>query len=185
VCRPCEANRCIAADAVNAGMAGFGWSPAVTSKGGGAELPLAAAWAGADARCPSAGPGVRPEDKTRPGGCPAAPRVRSRSREDRRYLRCAIRRKSPRRDLRDEHPGPESLSGKGRGYVSGRGTRTRSSLNRAKGRGSGASDRFLRLGVGYFGRIRPYNRHLSFHRRPSRLPCPRGTAGPALTRLRP
>jgi hypothetical protein len=27
--------------------------------------------------------------------------------------------------------------------------------HRTKGRGSGASDRFLRLGVGYFGRIRP------------------------------
>jgi hypothetical protein len=43
----------------------FGRSPAVTSKGGGAELPLAAAWAGADARCPLAGLVCRPGDNAR------------------------------------------------------------------------------------------------------------------------
>jgi hypothetical protein len=43
------------------------------------------------------------------------------------------RRKSPRRDLRGEHPGPESRAGKSRGYASGRGERTRSSLIGLKG----------------------------------------------------
>jgi hypothetical protein len=133
----------IATGAVNAGMGFFGRSPPSRERGC-AKPPHVAAWAGTDARCPSAGPVVRIGDNTRPGGCPAAPRVRSRSREDRQYLRCAICRKSPRRDLCGEHPGPESRVGKSRGYVSGRGTDP-IEAHRAKGRGSGASNRFRRL----------------------------------------
>jgi hypothetical protein len=42
---------------------------------GGAKPPLSAAWAGADARCPSAGrPVVRPGDNAAPGRCGRAPR---------------------------------------------------------------------------------------------------------------
>lgn len=40
----------------------FGWSPPGHEQGGGAKPPLAAAWAGADARCPVRWPrGVRPK----------------------------------------------------------------------------------------------------------------------------
>jgi hypothetical protein len=120
---PIRADRRIATGAANARMAAFGRSHPVTTTEW-SKPPLSAAWVGAGARCPSAGPGVRPGEQPRPGGCPAAPRVRSLSREDRRYLCCAIPRKLPRRDLRDEHPGPESRLGKGRGYFAGRGTRT-------------------------------------------------------------
>jgi hypothetical protein len=76
---------------------------------------------------------VRPGDNTRPGGCPAAPRVRSRSCEDRHCLRCAIPRKLPRRDLRSEHPGPESRVGKGRGYFTGAGRAAPIEPHRGKG----------------------------------------------------
>jgi hypothetical protein len=44
-----------------------------------------------------------------------------------------------RRYFRANHPGPESHVGKGRGCLPGTGTRTRSSLPSATGRGSGAS----------------------------------------------
>jgi hypothetical protein len=48
----------------------FGWSPPGHEQGGGAEPPLAAAWAGADARRPVRRPPcVRTGDNPRPGGC--------------------------------------------------------------------------------------------------------------------
>jgi hypothetical protein len=57
---------------------------------GGAKRPLPAAWAGADARCPSPDPVlVGPETTRAVVACPAAPRMRSRSRGDRPYLRFA------------------------------------------------------------------------------------------------
>jgi hypothetical protein len=49
-----------------------------------------------------------------------------------------------RRYFRANIPGPESRQGKA-GVFYGTGTRTRGSLPRATGRGSGASNRFLRL----------------------------------------
>ena len=98
----------------------------------------------------------------RSGGCPAAPRVRSRSCEDRHYLRCAIRRKLPRRDLRGEHPGPESRVGKSRGYVSGRGTRTRSSLIGLKGGEAVRQTASSICGPGIFGG-QAAKVHFSFH----------------------
>jgi hypothetical protein len=52
---------------------------------------------------------------------------------DRHYLRCAIPRKLPRRDLHGEHPDAESRLGKGRGVFLACATRTRSSLIGVKG----------------------------------------------------
>ena len=49
-CRPCEVNRCIAADALNA-RCRFRPGRLPREQKGGAKPPLSAAWAGADARC--------------------------------------------------------------------------------------------------------------------------------------
>jgi hypothetical protein len=107
---------------------------------------------------PSAGPRCKAgRQNARPGGCPAAPRVLSRSCEDRRYLRCAIPRKLPRRDRRGEHPGPESRVGKGWGYVSSRGTRTRSNLIELKGGEAVRQIDFCDWGWGILARSGRYN----------------------------
>ena len=162
----------------------FGRSPIGHEQGGGAKRPLAAAWVGADARCLSTDPRVRPGDNTRPGGCPAAPSraisiMRGSALLALRHTQKVAPERSPQRTSRPGVPCKEKPGGMFRAG----GTRTRWSLNRAKGEGSGPSDRFLRLGVGILAGSGRYNRHLSFHRRPSRLPCV--TYGPALTRLRP
>jgi hypothetical protein len=54
-CCPCEANRCIAADALNE-RCRFRPGRLPREQKGGAKPPLSAAWAGADARCPFRGP---------------------------------------------------------------------------------------------------------------------------------
>jgi hypothetical protein len=77
-CRPCEANRFIATGAANAGMGAFGRLPVVTIKGG-AKLPLAAAWAGADARCPVRSQGGCAPETTR--ALAAAGRLRRRTQQ--------------------------------------------------------------------------------------------------------
>jgi hypothetical protein len=111
---------------------------------------------------PPLAPGVRLGDNTRPGGCPAAPRVRSRSREDRQYLRCAIRRKSPWRDppRRTSRPGVPCREKPG--LIPGKGTETQTSLIGAKGSGSAASNRFRRLA----GAARAGEHHLGRGNRP-------------------
>jgi hypothetical protein len=52
-------------------------------------------------------------------------------------------------------PAQSPVCGKGRGYLPGTGHADPIEPHRGKGPGSGASDRFLRLGVGYFGQITP------------------------------
>ena len=148
---------------------------------GGADQPLRRALTH---DIPSAGP--RGPEATRVlVAAPLPPRVRSRSCEDRHYLRCAIPRKLPQKDFQAKHPGPESRLTKGRGYFAGTGTRTRSSLIGVKGQEAVRQIDFCDWGWGIWAGSGRYNRHLSFHRHPSRLPCARAHAGPALMRLQP
>jgi hypothetical protein len=164
----------------------FGRSPIGHEQGGGAKRPLAAAWVGADARCLSTDPRVRPGDNTRPGGCPAAPSraisiMRGSALLALRHTQKIAPERSPRRTSRPavpcrDRPGVFSRRG---------GTRTPSSLIRVKGQEAVRQIDFCDWGWAILAGSGRYNRHLSFHRRPSRLPCARAHAGPALTRLRP
>ena len=70
----------------------------------------------------------RPEDKTRPGGCPAAPRVRSRSREDRDTCAAPYVESRPGETSAANIPAWSPVCGKA-GVFPAMGTRTRSSLN--------------------------------------------------------
>jgi hypothetical protein len=151
---------------------------------GGAEPPLAAAWAGADARCPSARPRCKAGRQNASWWLPCCPsRAISTTRGSAipalRQTQKVAPERSPRRTSRPGVP-----VGKGRGYF------------RAGARGPDRASRGLKGEEavrqtdscdwgGILAGSGRYHRHLSFHRHPSRLPCARAHVGPALIRLRP